>query len=91
MTDPNDLQSVKFVYENSVRNVFSLMTKIDDNNRDNYTFIKFAFDLSRIVQDKGEEYKILNNLMELSKIIFEIGIKIDDNVEEIYNKFMSKI
>lgn len=91
MTDPNDLQSVKFVYENSVRNVFSLMTKIDDNNRDNYTFIKFAFDLSSIVQDKGEEYKILNNLMELSKIIFGIGIKIDDNVEEIYNKFMSKI
>lgn len=91
MTNPNDLQSIKFAYENSVRNVFSLMTKIDDNNRDNYTFIKFAFDLSSIVQDKGEEYKILNNLMELSKIILGTGINIDDNVEEIYNKLISKI
>ena len=91
MTNPNDLQSIKFAYGNSVRNVFSLMTKIDDNNRDNYTFIKFAFDLSSIVQDKGEEYKILNNLMELSKIILGTGINIDDNVEEIYNKLISKI
>lgn len=91
MTNPNDLQSIKFAYENSVRNVFSLMTKIDDNNRNNYTFIKFAFDLSSIVQDKGEEYKILNNLMELSKIILGTGINIDDNVEEIYNKLISKI
>lgn len=91
MTNPNDLQSIKFAYENSVRNVFSLTTKIDDNNRNNYTFIKFAFDLSSIVQDKGEEYKILNNLMELSKIILGTGINIDDNVEEIYNKLISKI
>lgn len=91
MTNPNDLQSVKFIYENSTRNVFSLITKIDDNNRDNYTFIKFAFDLSSILQDKGEDYKILNNLMKLSKIILETGINIDDNVEEIYNKLISKI
>lgn len=91
MTNPNDLQSVKFIYENSTRNVFSLITKIDDNNRDNYTFIKFAFDLSSILQDKGEDYKILNNLMKLSKIILGTGINIDDNVEEIYNKLISKI
>ena len=57
MTDPNDLQSVKFVYENSVRNVFSLMTKIDDNNRDNYTFIKLMIMLKKFTINLCQKFK----------------------------------